>query len=78
MHFIELHFSHLKYLLLRIKNDASCEWKQIIEKVMQLCLNVCEIVNPIVKSDSPEGIFPKELLTSMMFMIKTSLSNQFL
>jgi hypothetical protein len=46
---------------LRIKNENKSEWKLVIEKIMDLCLEISNIVNPIVKSDSPEGIFPSEL-----------------
>ena len=54
------------YFFIRIKNSKNCEdWKIIIEKVMDICLMITEIVNPIVKSDSPEGIFPSELSSNL-------------
>lgn len=37
------------------------EWKQILDKLINLCFEVSKVVSPIVNSSSPEGIFPAEL-----------------
>ena len=62
-----------KYFNLRIKNENKSEWKLVIEKIMDLCLEISNIVNPIVKSDSPEGIFPSELSSIFIKFFKNKI-----
>ena len=40
------------------------EWKGIIESLIELCLDVSKVTSQIVNSNSPEGIFPTELVQS--------------
>ena len=42
--------------------SSKFEWKELIERLIQLAFDVSQVASPIVNSKSPEGIFPAELV----------------
>jgi len=39
----------------------TADWKKLLDRLINLCFDVSQVVSPIVNSSSPEGIFPAEL-----------------
>lgn len=48
------------------KGSNNQEWKSIIDRLIDLCFDVSKVVSQIVNSSSPEGIFPTELVSSLI------------
>jgi hypothetical protein len=49
------------------KDELISKWQSLIEEVIELCLRVSLVVAPIVSSNSPEGIFPMELVQRKLY-----------